>query len=236
MAYKPRLTAPSKTNKFYYKNNPFYQSGYGLPNCTCYAYGRFYEVLGEKPKLSLSNAENWYSHKDGYDRGKTPKLGAVICWRKGKAGYGADGAGHVAVVENVYPDGSILIGQSGWGASKTFWTQKIKPPYAFGSAYTFQGFIYNPAVKEKPKPEGKTYSGTFPTLPKRGYFKKGDKGEQVEYLQKFLNWAIGAGLTVDGKLGKKTIEAVKAFQKKHYLVVDGKFGKNCLTMAKTIRK
>lgn len=148
MAYKARLSTPAKTNKYFYKNNPFYQSGYGLPNCTCYAFGRFYEILGTKPKLSLSNAENWWSHKDGYERGQTPRLGAVICWRKGQAGNGADGAGHVAIVEKIYSDGSILIGQSGWGASKKFWTQKLAKPYSLGGTYKLQGFIYNPKVGE----------------------------------------------------------------------------------------
>ena len=68
MAYSPRLSAPSTSNKYYYKLNPYYQSGFGLPNCTCYAFGRFYEILGSKPKLSLRNAENWYGHDDGYKR------------------------------------------------------------------------------------------------------------------------------------------------------------------------
>lgn len=426
MAYKPRTSTPSKTNKYYYKNNPFYQSGYGLPNCTCYAFGRFYEVLGKKPSLSLSNAENWWAHKDGYKRGQTPRLGAVICWRKGRAGNGSDGAGHVAIVEKIYSDGRILIGQSGWGASKKFWTQTLSPPYEIGGAYKLQGFIYNPAVPapkytvylspsnhgvgankclkdgcyedkhtrpiaeacakylrssgvipiiaskstsmakrcknsdkagavlhvpihtnaasdksvrylmlmfagsgtaykkifnsvspyleaiypnkkdavfavrtdlyEVKYPRAKTmycelgfhtnktdvdkfihksdavgkalakgickylgvkfkdvkdetkivkkpttttkkvYSGTFPTLPKRGYFIKGDEGKNVEYLQKFLNWAIGTSLKVDGDLSNLTISAVETFQEKYDLKVDGKFGKKCLAKAKTIKK
>ena len=43
MEYKKRLTVPSKNNKYYYSNNVFYKSGYGMPNCTCYAWGRFLE-------------------------------------------------------------------------------------------------------------------------------------------------------------------------------------------------
>ena len=144
MAFKQRLSAPSTTNKYWYGSNPFYKAGYGLPNCTCYAWGRFYEILGKKPALSLSNAENWYGHKDGYSRGKTPRLGAVICWAKGKVGNGSDGAGHVAIVEAIYEDGSILISQSGWKSSR-FWTSKVAKGYK-KSGYTFLGFIYNPAV------------------------------------------------------------------------------------------
>lgn len=80
------------------------------------------------------------------------------------------------------------------------------------------------------------YTGTFPTLPKRGYFTKGDKGESVKRLQSFLNWCINAGLTVDGDFGAKTDTAVRAYQKKYGLTVDGDFGKKSLAKAKTIKK
>lgn len=144
--FTPRTTAPTKDNAYFYADNPFYQSGYGLPNCTCYAWGRFYEISGERPALSLGNAENWWGYSDGYNRGSIPKLGAVICWRKGAAGNGADGAGHVAIVEAINDDGSIVTSESGWGASSVFWTKTRSNDGNWGasSAYTFQGFIYNP--------------------------------------------------------------------------------------------
>ena len=82
----------------------------------------------------------------------------------------------------------------------------------------------------------KAYTGTFPTLPERGYFQKGDKGTQVKNLQKFLNWCIGAGLTVDGEFGNNTQNAVETYQKTYGLKVDGLFGSNSLTKAKTIKK
>lgn len=82
----------------------------------------------------------------------------------------------------------------------------------------------------------KTYTGTFPTLPSRGYFKTGDKGTQVKYLQAFLNWAVGSGLAVDGIIGPKTISAVKSFQKVVGLKQDGLFGKNSLSKAKAYKK
>ena len=82
----------------------------------------------------------------------------------------------------------------------------------------------------------KTYSGVFPTLPSRGYFKKGDNGTQVKNLQKFLNWYGSYSLVVDGDLGAKTFEAVKKFQKAEKLTVDGLFGKDCLAKAKTYKK
>lgn len=82
----------------------------------------------------------------------------------------------------------------------------------------------------------KKYSGVFPKLPSRGYFKSGDSGTQVKRLQKFLNWAVNAGLKVDGDLGSKTIAAVKKFQKAYGLTQDGKFGKKSLAKAKKIKK
>lgn len=146
--FTPRLTSDGITgSKYYYNDNPFYQSGYGMPNCTCYAWGRFYEILGSKPTLSLGNAEDWYLYSDNYERGSAPKLGAVICWRRGNAGNDSDGAGHVAIVEAINADGSIVTSESGWN-SDFFWTSTRNNDGNWGasSAYTFQGFIYNPAV------------------------------------------------------------------------------------------
>lgn len=80
------------------------------------------------------------------------------------------------------------------------------------------------------------YSGTFPKLPIRGYFKRGDSGNQVKLLQKFLNWSTGAKLSVDGVIGTKTISAVEKFQKENSLDVDGLFGKKSLKVAKLIKK
>lgn len=142
MEFIKRITAPSKDNKYFYSGNIFYKCGYGMPNCTCYAWGRFYELTNTYPKLSTRNAENWYVASDGYQRGKTPKLGAIACWSKGIVGNGKDGAGHVAVVEEIMTDGSILTSNSGY-KSTNFYMKTIKPPYSL-NGYNFQGFIYLP--------------------------------------------------------------------------------------------
>ena len=150
MEFKPRLNAPSTNDKNYIH---YTKKGYNycilitgnscLPNCVGYAWGRWREILGKKHNLSRANAENWYGNNDGYKRGKLPKLGAVICWQKGATLKGSDGAGHVAIVEQINSNGSIVISNSGY-KSKRFWTQKIKPPYNIGTGYKFQGFIYLP--------------------------------------------------------------------------------------------
>lgn len=140
--YSPRKTAPGKDNKHYYSDNIFYQCGYGMPNCTCYAWGRWYELLGSKPKLCTRNAENWYGYSDGYKRGQKPKVGAIAVWRKGIVGNGDDGAGHVAVVEEVYDDGSFNTSNSAWGGAN-FYMRRYYGNYNNGN-YIFLGFIYLP--------------------------------------------------------------------------------------------
>ena len=154
--YTPRLTEPSYSDKNwirYDKGGYNYcieiQNGSCLSNCVGYAWGRWRELLGEFHKLSRGNAENWFGNtSDGYKRGQTPKLGAVICWAKGKAGNASDGAGHVAVVEKINPDGSILTSNSDY-AGRRFYTKTIKAPYSLGTKYTFQGFIYLPEEEIK---------------------------------------------------------------------------------------
>ena len=60
LIFTMRTTMPSTDNEYYYSDkNPFYPAGYGLPNCTAYAYGRVYEITGKKPNLATSNAEDW---------------------------------------------------------------------------------------------------------------------------------------------------------------------------------
>jgi len=93
--------------------------------------------------------------------------------------------------------------------------------------------LYNPNSSGGNK---KAYTGTFPKLPKRGYFKKGDNGTQVKNLQKFLNWYGGYKLKVDGKLGDKTVKAIKKFQKAVGLKQTGKFDSKALSKAKSVKK
>lgn len=90
-----------------------------------------------------------------------------------------------------------------------------------------------PSIKPITK---KTYTGSFPKLPLRRYFKIGDKGEQVKRLQMFLNWATGSKLTATGKYLTYTEKAVKKFEKLVGLEEDGLFGKKCLAKSKTFTK
>ncbi len=152
--FKPRLTAPSSSNKYYYSNlNILYAAGYGMPNCTAYAWGRAYEILGTQPKLSLNNANGWYKYnKDNnyYPYGKTPKLGAIACWDN-------PSGGHVAVVEDISST-TITFSNSGYGY-KNFYLTHAEIGEANGGVYSygwkFKGYIYIlDGVKE---PEGDIY-------------------------------------------------------------------------------
>ena len=169
MEFVPRTSAPSTTNKYYLKAG---KGGYNraaeintkthscLPNCCGMAHGRWLESQKQTDykkydKLPTGNAENYYGYtKDGYKRGQTPKVGAIMCWRKGKAGYEKDGAGHVAFVEKVYDNGDVLTSNSAYGGSRYYTKKYLKSKnYYMGTNYVFQGFIYNPIEfgKEEPK-------------------------------------------------------------------------------------
>lgn len=145
MAFIRRTEPPTRNNRYYFADNPFEQSGYGMPNCTAYAFGRFWEITGgSKPKLSLGNAGGWFDYSDGYDRGQTPRLGAVAVWSST-----VGDAGHVAIVEHINGDGSYIISQSGW--QSTFWWESTIPASNYyNSSYKFEGFIYNPSANIEP--------------------------------------------------------------------------------------
>ena len=154
--YVPRLTdAGMRGNPYWYSRNPFYQAGYGLPNCTCYAWGRFWEigdpnrVYEHRPELSTANAEDWYGHSDSYERGQQPALGAVACWADGPF----SGDGHVAIVEEIDPNtGVITCSNSAYGGAYFYLTTLSPPNYLPAAGYRFQGFIYNPYSGGGPSP------------------------------------------------------------------------------------
>lgn len=149
VSFEPRLDSSGIEGAIYwYSGNPFYLSGYGLPNCTCYAWGRFWEISDKdgngsnKPTLPTGDGGEWFPAVTGYETGTTPKLGAVICWSK------SGGAGHVAIVEQILDNGDIVTSNSAY-QSTFFYTKTIYKAdgYNFGN-YVFQGFIYNPHVSE----------------------------------------------------------------------------------------
>ncbi|WKY46913.1 GBS Bsp-like repeat-containing protein [Eubacteriaceae bacterium ES3] len=135
--FSPRLTAPESGNPYYFDYNSYYLSGYGMPNCTAYAYGRAYEILGSKPNLCMGNANQWWDYnlsRGYYESGSTPEVGAVICWGGGECG-------HVAVVEKIEGN-TVTYSESTW--SGVYFQTRT---YTIGnednvSLGDFQGYIY----------------------------------------------------------------------------------------------
>lgn len=161
-AFVPRFSKEGMLGaKYWYSNtNPFYASGlYGLPNCTCYAWGRFWEISDIIPNLPTSNGGQWWADVSGYEKGQTPELGAVICFdQEGQAG-------HVAIVEDILPNGDIRTSNSGYSRNPGgyndplyFWVDtnpvatNYRADWQVTGNYRFQGFIYNPEVPRPPGP------------------------------------------------------------------------------------
>lgn len=91
--------------------------------------------------------------------------------------------------------------------------------------------------KKKPvKSTKKGYTGTFPTLPKKGYLAEGDEGVQVGRLQRFLKWYGTYKGKIDNSFGPLTKKATRSFQKAEGIEVDGYFGKDSLKTAKAVKK
>ena len=139
--YTPRLTSPDEDDAQYYSGeNPFYAAGYGMPNCTCYAWGRAYEISGERPELSPYDACTWYDYNAEnhiYDYGDEPQQGAIACWA-----YADGGPGHVAVVEQVDGD-SVLLSNSAYSGAEFYMdTVPADDPSAGRENWIFQGYIY----------------------------------------------------------------------------------------------
>lgn len=136
--YTARLAPPQGTNKYYFSDiNIFYKHGYGMPNCTAYAYGRAYEILGTTPNLCSGNAGMWYSYNKKhsfYPYGSIPKVGAIACFDSIDGG-----AGHVAVVEAIDKT-TVTFSQSAF-SGEMFYTESVNITKPYGN-FRFLGFIY----------------------------------------------------------------------------------------------
>ena len=217
MSFVMRTTKPGAGNKYYitkanggYSNairgNPADSECDVLPNCVGYAYGRFNEIgnYGYCKYLSPVNAENFMQYKGNLSTGQTPKLGACMVWQKGASLSGSDGAGHVAIVEKVISDTEVITSESGWGSSKPFWTQTRKKGsdgrWGMNSAYTFLGFIYNPAVSDSDT------NSSSPTVPVTELIFK--TGDIVEFTGSKHYSSSTASSGSSCKAGKATITAI----------------------------
>lgn len=273
---KKRTTQP-KNNKYYIRKatgglngavagSPTIAGANVLANCVGYCNGRFAESQND-PELKgiykafkyqlVCNAENFIesAKKQGLKISSVPVLGGIMVWQKGSTLGGGDGAGHVAFVEEIYDDGTILTSESGWNAwaFKTVRRSNANGRWSQAAGYKFRGCIINPAVKSgttpAPKNDGKLtvdgIGGAATVKAMQRFFGTAQDGvisgqmkTQVKYYPalKSVKYGSGgspciknlqrwAGVTQDGILGQKT---VKAWQKKIGVTADGIFGTNSM--------
>lgn len=162
--YKPRLTAPSTTDKnwIHYTDGGYnycieIKNGSCLPNCVGYVWGRWRELLGKSPKLSKGDASTFWKFPDGYERTQYPRLGSVICWDDG-------GYGHVGTVEAYnQKNGEITVGQSAYNGTR-FYLTTVQPPYDYGR-FKCNGFIHLPGSEPLPKAGTPTEGAKITHLP-----------------------------------------------------------------------
>lgn len=155
MSYTPRTSAPSSGDPRWTKigyggynaqilGSPSAWSGSVLANCTGYVHGRWMELGGVTSEYDLSNgnANTYWGHADGYERGQEPRLGAVLC-------LGGGGYGHVAIVEEIFDNGDIMVSESNYGRAVFEYVRRYKSTgykRRGGSVGGFQGFIYHPNI------------------------------------------------------------------------------------------
>lgn len=126
-----------------------------LSNCVGYACGRFNEIYneihhttGHKYPYLNCDAENFITRAKGYYKDlvidNKPEPGAIMVWN----GAGSL-AGHVAIVEDINEDGSILKSDSSWNgaAFRSGTITNSNGRWGMNSNYTFLGFIHCPGVK-----------------------------------------------------------------------------------------
>ena len=164
----------------------------------------------------------------------TPKVGSLVFFSGSRHG----GANHIAIVVKV--SATHIWTVEGNTSSSTHVVDNggaVETKCYAHSNSRILGYGH-PAYDKKPAAK-KAYGGSFPALPARGYFKKGDKGANVKRLQSFLLWA-GFKLPkygADGDYGKETVDAVNAFMKAcGFKKINGMFGKKSLAKAKAWKK
>lgn len=133
----PRLTSPASDDSIY-SANFFALYVTSMPNCTTYAYGRAWEILGHEPDLCHGSSVHWFPNdgvssnpNDCYERGDEPRLGAIACWDLGSYG-------HVAVVESI--DGNTVTVSESDSVRQIYWQTRTCDINDMGGG--FQGYIY----------------------------------------------------------------------------------------------
>ena len=155
-AFAPRTSAPDRSNAWYYSSkNPYYVSNLA-GQCTWYAWGRASEILGTSyvQKANGSGGKFWDSRRtDLYQSTSSdvPRVGALAC------ASGGSSVGHVAVVESIESNGTIVFSEYWGSGDRDFHLMRYASGAAWargsaGAGATFQGYIYltGPSDNEAP--------------------------------------------------------------------------------------
>lgn len=249
---KIRTKCPKRKNKYYNNKShgglsdavngcPMISGLTVLDNCVGWANSRFNEIIND-PDLKgvvlsfkyqlVCNAENFIeaAKKQGLKISPTPVEGGILVWQKGRTLSDRDGAGHVAVVEEVYDDGTILTSESGWDA----WTFKNvrrnnkNGRWGQNPAYKFRGCIKNPSIPNPkvvpvPKLTLDGIGGTLTVMAAQMFFGTPVDGvyggQRKDLIEKWC-----PSLTAV-EYGKKGSVGVKAIQRWLGITDDGVWGK-----------
>jgi surface antigen len=128
----PQVSQPNFGTSEYRSNNIFWNAGYApvstsprfsylgaaLGNCTWYANGRGQQLGWSKAKIDkmYGNANQWGGQAiaAGIRTSNTPQVGAIAQWD----------SNHVAIVERVNGNGTVLISESSWGTGNANYLYK----------------------------------------------------------------------------------------------------------------
>lgn len=117
-------------------------------NCTTYAWGRISEILGKSSGLPTNNAREWWDSVPANWRSNTPCNGAVAVYGTGSNPNALPG--HVAVIEELYDDGTVDISQSNYGGPLFQYLSRVSPTLP-GWGVSLVGYIIHPDIPKMSK-------------------------------------------------------------------------------------
>lgn len=102
-------------------------------NCTWYVHNKRNKIKRYLPS-HFTHAKNWLNEakKAGFSTGKKPVVGSILQTRHGGGGYG-----HVAYVEKVYKNGSILISEYNYNIRLGYGTRTLTKAQASKFNYIY---------------------------------------------------------------------------------------------------